>query len=183
MKRILIFFLFFFIVTVQAAFAQEIISTNAATAAITPTPVEYQLPYPGLLPDSPLYFLKVFRDRLIDFLVSDPLKKAELQLLQADKRLSSGQALFGKGKKDLAESTISKGENYFESGIEKLIDAKKQRFDTKHLERKFSISVRVHKEIISGLEKETTGDIKKKLQDTKKRVAEFEKKVNQFGSN
>src|ERR1700704_2037322 len=51
--------------------------------SVTPAPnntsqtVDYTLPYPGLLPDSPLYFLKTFRDRLISFFISSPIKKAD----------------------------------------------------------------------------------------------------------
>jgi len=50
--------------------------------------VEYNLPYPGILNDHPLYFLKKFRDQFLDFIISDPLKKAEFYLLQSDKFLA-----------------------------------------------------------------------------------------------
>lgn len=174
---IIVLFLFLFGIA-KVVVAQEKIATDEAMLSPTPTPVEYQLPYPGLLPDSPLYFLKIFRDRLIDFLVADPLKKAELNLLNADKRLVAGEMLFAKGKKDLAESTISKGENYFESGIVKLQEAKKQGMDIAGLAQKFSISVKKHKQIVQSLTQKATGETKKKLQDTDKRILEFEKQVN-----
>src|SRR5690242_14285884 len=63
--------------------------------AETPTPVtnDYTMPYPGLLPDSPLYSLKVFRDRVISFFISDPLKRSSFDLLQADKRLEGAYYL------------------------------------------------------------------------------------------
>lgn len=171
MKKIIIFLLVIAIVGVQPIFAQEKISTESGS-------IEYQLPYPGLLPDSPLYFLKIFRDRLIDFLVADPLKKAELNLLHADKRLAAGEMLFAKGKKELAESTISKSENYLESGIVKLKETKKQGMDITGLTQKFSISVKKHKQIVQNLIQKSTGETKRKLQDTDKRILEFEKQVN-----
>lgn len=171
-------FLFLFLVGLQPAFAQEQMATEEATFSKTPTPVEYQLPYPGLLPDSPLYFLKIFRDKLMDFLVAHPVKKAELHLLQADKRLIAGEALFTKGKYDLSESTISKGENYFGSGVAKLQEAKKQGMDVISLTQKFSSSVKKHKQVIQSLIQKASGDVKKRLQNTEKRILEFENKVN-----
>ena len=75
--------------------------------------VVYQLPYPGILPDHPLYFLKVTRDRVQAFLTRDNLKKAQLYLLYSDKRLAMAEALEKKGKVSLALSTLSKGEKYF----------------------------------------------------------------------
>lgn len=91
-------------------------------AAVTPLPTsvvmeeksEYLLPYPGILPDHPLYFLKQVRDGIMDRLIVDPLRKAEFHILQADKRLNMGKLLVEQGKGTLAESTISKGENYIE---------------------------------------------------------------------
>lgn len=82
------------------------------------TKVEYFLPYPGILPDHPLYFLKVFRDRVLDFLIRDPVKKIEFHLLMADKRLNMGIFLIDKGKPSLAETTVSKGEKYLLRAVE-----------------------------------------------------------------
>lgn len=83
---------------------------------VTTTPdnkVVYQLPYPGILPDHPLYFLKTTRDKVQAFLTRDNVKKAQLYLLYSDKRLAMAQALEKKGKTSLALSTLSKGEKYF----------------------------------------------------------------------
>lgn len=83
---------------------------------VTTTPdnkVVYQLPYPGILPDHPLYFLKVTRDQIQAFLTRDNVKKAQLYLLYSDKRLAMAQALEKKGKTSLALTTLSKGEKYF----------------------------------------------------------------------
>ncbi len=185
------FFSFFFLISyllsfifVPIAFAQEDaqrdIYTVSQAAPIAPTvaPVDYQLAYHGLLPDNPLYFLKVLRDRLIDFLIADPLKKAEFYLLQADKHATSGVALFVKGKQELAETTISKGENYFEIGIVKLQEARKQGSDTKNLSQIFAVSLQKHKELVTGLIAQSSGgDVKKKLAHALTRLENFEKQV------
>src|SRR5260370_38981843 len=75
-----------------------------AKTATDSSKMDYQLPYPGILPDNPLYELNALRDRIYGFLISDPLKKSEFDLLQADKRLAVGISLFNKGKKELAET-------------------------------------------------------------------------------
>lgn len=150
----------------QTSSAQDIASESAKN--------EYQLPYPGLLPDNPLYKIKAFRDRLIEFLISDPIKKAEFDLLAADKRLAIGIALFDKKKFDLAESTISKGENYFDEGIKNLETARKEgRQIDPSLIVAYDSSTKKHREILEGLIKRANGDIKKKLTKTLQRVNEF----------
>jgi len=97
-----------------------------ATPAATQATVDYTLPYPGLLPDSPLYFVKQIRDWIMDKLVNDPVKKAEFNVLQADKRLSMGVMLIEKGNGALAEQTISKGEKYMNSAVLGLVGVKSQ---------------------------------------------------------
>ena len=88
--------------------------------------VAYNLPYPGLLPDSPLYLAKIVRDRITDFLTRDNLKKAELYLLYSDKRAAMSLLLAHKGKNQLAIDTFVKGEKYFLKIPNLLKSAKKQ---------------------------------------------------------
>lgn len=73
---------------------------------------DYVLPFPGILPDNILYTLKIARDKVFEFLIVDQVKKADFYLLQADKRLTSGEALIAKSKFLLGEQTISKAEKY-----------------------------------------------------------------------
>lgn len=100
-----------------------------ASETLVKTPQEkviYNLPYPGLLPDSPLYITKIIRDKITDFLTRDNLKKAELYLLNSDKRASMSMALALKGKNQLAIDTFMKGEKYFIKIPDLLRSAKKQ---------------------------------------------------------
>lgn len=76
--------------------------------------VVYDLPYPGILPDNPLYFLKAIRDKAIDILTRDQIQKARLYLLFSDKRVNMSILLSKKGKQKLATTTLSKAEKYFE---------------------------------------------------------------------
>ena len=124
MKKILIFILcisFFLGCLPLFSLAQEEISEASSSPKI-----EYFLPYPGILPDHPLYFLKIFRDRILDLLVKDPIKRIELDLLMGDKRLNMGVFLIDKGKPALAETTVSKGEKYFLKVVEGMKGAKEQ---------------------------------------------------------
>lgn len=100
-------------------------ATESASQKDT-TVVEYELPYPGLLPDNPLYVFKQFRDWLLDHLIVDPAKKAEFSITQADKRLGMGMILNASGKYVLGEQTISKGEKYMNTALTSLQALKAQ---------------------------------------------------------
>lgn len=139
--------------------------------------VEYTLPYPGLLPDSPFYILRTTRDRIISFLISDPLKKAEFDLLQADKRLAAGMYLANKNKYELANTTISKGENYFESALTKAAEAKERGIAVDSIASSLYHSSLKHQEAIKEMEQKTKGELRAKFSAELKRAKEFEKKA------
>ncbi len=174
MKK-LIFLVGFILILLTSvpSFAQE----NQESSPSAQIKVDYILPYPGLLPDSPLYFLRTTRDRIISFLISDPLKKAEFDLLQADKRLAAGIYLSNKNKYELSLTTISKGENYFESALQKAEEAKKQGIAVGSIASSLYHSSLKHQEIIKELEQKTKGDLRTKFAQEAKRAAEFEKKA------
>lgn len=88
--------------------------------------VDYSLPFPGaVLPDSPFWFIKVSRDKLWLFITTDASRRAELQLLFADKRLGSAKILFEKNNPALGMATLEKAERYLSeaSDTEKQIRA------------------------------------------------------------
>ena len=174
-RKILVFILFFFFVP-QASFAQ-VKSFSAQYGNIVGV---NELPYPGLLPDHPLYFIKMIRDRFISFSIQDPVKKAEFDILQADKRLGAGVYLFleGESKYLLAESTISKGENYYDEAISKAEFAKKQGLDVRILRGEILSSLSEQKYVLKKLEDMSSGQFKQNLEEGSKRVSDYEKKTN-----
>ncbi len=87
MKKLIVILLSFFLLTHSPVAAQELSSESAGLTQVET--VDYTLPYPGILPDNPLYPLKAFRDRMVSVLIADPVKKSLFNLLQADKRLQS----------------------------------------------------------------------------------------------
>lgn len=184
-KIIIIIFLLIFFLNFETAFAKttlEVLSTSTTSGLVNK--VEYQLPYPGILPDSPLYSFKIIRDRIVSFLISDPLKKAEFNLLTADKRLNTGVYLINKKqqKEELALSTISKGENYFEESLAKIEEAQKQGMNTKYLLKKVFISLNKHKEVLKSLEKKVSVKLNENLRQIEKRVENLEKRATTLSS-
>lgn len=139
--------------------------------------VNYELPYPGLLPDSPIYFLRIIRDKMVSFLISDPLKKSEFDLLQADKRLNAGIYLFKKGKVSMSISTISKAENYFEQAIEKAKEARSEGMAINEITRKLIDSSKKHQEELDFLEKKSPQNFKASFELLLQRVNNFEKEA------
>lgn len=144
---VLIIFLFLFSSTINNVFAQDIVQPNSFAANI-----EYELPYPGILPDNPLYFLKAVRDNVLGFLISDSLRKADFQLLQADKRLAASKALLDKKKYDLAITTLSKSGNYFDQAISKAAEAKGQGENADSLIARLLEASKKHQQVIYQME-------------------------------
>jgi len=146
---------------------------------------EYILPYPGLLPDSPLYIAKVIRDRIIEFLIADSLKKSEFYLLESDKRLQAGIMLLKKraDKSELAYSTISKSENYFEKAIMLAKDAKTQGKDIANQAQNLVRSLKKHRAILASLLKTGPKNLKEQFMHSDKRLRGFDGQVSIFLSN
>lgn len=134
---------------------------------------EYQLPYPGLLPDHPLYILKTIRDRIIDFLIADSLKEAEFTLLQADKRLAASIVLVEKGKHELAEDTVSKGENYLARSVESLRKASSEGKDTAALKGKLAAALNKHEETLRLLAGKAEGKVKDRFTQLASDIVKF----------
>ncbi len=139
----------------------------------------YELPYPGLLPDSPLYFLRMIRDRAVGFLISDPLKKSEFDLLQADKRLNAGIYLFNKGKTSLSLSTVSKAENYFEQALSRMEEAKIQGRNISEMERNLRNALKKHQQELEDLIKKVNVSFTASFEKELKRVASFDRWLGQ----
>lgn len=143
--------------------------TMSPINVVTPTPtpalkIDYTLPYPGILPDSPLYPIKMLRDRLVLALTTDPLQKIEKLLLYADKRLGAGKVLIEGNKVELGVTTITKGEKYLEEAINLAVKNKKiGNLKTASLK---------HVEILDELLSKTTGEANKIILESQKKTVE-----------
>lgn len=115
-------------------------------------PVEYPLPYPGsILPGHFLYPVKMIRDRIWLWLTTDSLKKAELLLHFADKRLETGRLLMDDQKVDDGLTTITKAEKYLEQATNQERAAFEDGKDTAPLLERLSKAVQKHEEVMLEL--------------------------------
>lgn len=173
---VLAIFVFFYIFSFPVA-AQETTSTSSAESSIKT--IHYPLPYPGILPTSPIYPFKMLRDRIIGYLIADPLKKSEFLLLQADKRLQAGVTLLlrDKSHSTLALSTISKGENYFSESLDEVMIAKKQDRDIYDMGVKLSVAARKHEETLLSIDKSVPSSERENYEKELGRVREYIKRA------
>jgi len=154
--------------------------TVAATPMPTVTPqpkIEYFLAYPGILPDSPMYKLKMTRDRVWLWLTTDTLKRAELLLLYADKRVGAGKVLIEGNQVPLGISTITKGEKYLESAIEEAGKAKARGRNVGVLGKNIKNASLKYEEILVGLHEKINSDGKSAVNDLLKSLKILQEKA------
>lgn len=167
MKKIINFFLIMLAIgaiflTQSLVRAQQ--NSEVAKEQTTKT-IDYILPYPGILPDSPLYNIKMFRDRVLSWFISDPLKKAEYYLLMADKRINAGKMLIDYGKTALGESTINKGNAYLIKATEEVKKAKSVGKDISSLTDKLDKATSKHLEVLKAVLEKAPESAKKGLEN------------------
>lgn len=162
----------------------SVLENNATDSAETAEEeIQYELPYPGMLPDNPLYFFKTFRDAVVKFLISDPLKEAEFNVLTANKRAYAALLLAEKGKEELALETLSKSNNYLHEAVVSLSKAKAKKMDINSTLDKLQKSVKKHEQVFSQqIMAEFSESLKKNLEAEIKRLSEIEKAVNSLTS-
>lgn len=114
--------------------------------------VEYNLAYPGgILPDHPLWPLKVLRDKIWLIFKGTDLKKAETTLLFADKRLGASRTLFEKSKPEIGFSTLTKAEKYLEESFEHERRAAAKGAETKDFLQKLARASLKHVEVMEEI--------------------------------
>jgi len=132
-----------------------------------PVDIAYNLAYPGaILPDNLLWPFKVVRDKMWLGLTFNPVRKSELLLLMADKRLAASEILFKKGKSSLATSVLTKAEKYLDQAAEEERIAVAQKKDTSVLLGKISMSSLKHRQVIDELMAYAPEDAKPRIIET-----------------
>lgn len=189
MKRLIllgIFVTFLLVLPFHFTFAQDIPDQQSTSGGqielspstvptATPSPraqkVDYTLPYPGLLPDNPLYALKAIRDKVIEFLISDPVKKADFYLLSSDKRVNTGYYLIIKGKDDMGVLYISKSNNYMSMAESQALSAGSKGNETV---QRIKTAIKKHEEVINQMESQVDKKNRTKLQHEIDRLEEMQ---------
>jgi hypothetical protein len=148
-------------------------------AQTVPQSVDYTLPYPGLLPDNPLYKIKVFRDWFVSIMIKDPLKRASFDLLQADKRLAASQDLLQEKNpsETLILETVSKAENYFYASMHQVSVSKQQGADISDIVQTLTKSNAKHLEIVVHMEQKAKGNLLRGLKTQEQRITDITKSL------
>lgn len=178
MRLVFILSLTLLILLPGLSYAEE----TASGAAELPPPSTYVLPFPGMLPDNPFYPIKMARDRIILFLINDSVKKAEFYLLQSDKRLQAGVYLWRENpeKGELALSTISKGENYFEQALAQTRLAQREGRDIGVIKGNLEQAARKHTQVLTQLAEIMPKEQQDVLQQLRQRTELFAVQAKQI---
>lgn len=157
------------------------IDTAATPSSATiPERINYELPYPGILPDNPFYFLKVLRDGIVKMLINDPVKKARFSLLNAEKRMYAGKMLVDKGKEELALDTVVKSNNYLDDTINAIKSAKTvnpKNPDIKPFLQQLKTAIKKHIEILGDIKPTVSEKLKQQFLIEESRLTENGKTV------
>lgn len=135
----------------EAESLEFVVTANEAATPEAVQEVDYQLTWPGLLPGHVLYPVKMLRDRVWLFLATDPLKKAELYLRLADKRLWAAELLAEKEKVELAVSTATKAEKYLEQAINQEGVARQAGKDTAPFLERINLASQKHEQVLARI--------------------------------
>ncbi len=139
-------------------FAGAVLSRNAMASEVSEIPVSYKLPYPGILPNSPLYILKNLRDQTVQLFVLGPVNKSFYALLMADKRTLAGQMLIENNNDSLGAETLVSAEEYYSNAVKEAVLAKKQNLNVSELAAKLLVASSKHEEILTGASTMVSGD-------------------------
>jgi hypothetical protein len=167
-KILILFFSLLLIAGAKNVYAQQPI--NDPTPTPSPIYIKYDLAYPGILPDNPFYKLKVLRDKISLALITDPLKKMDYLLLQADKGILATAMLVDKNQISLAETTALKAENNYTLIANELNYLSKK--PKNELFTKLETASKKHQEVLTDLLKR----IPKNKQKTFLQVIDFSKR-------
>lgn len=139
----------------MAARGEESFSPAVSPAATTN--IDYALPYAGILPDHPLYYIKSWRDQILLWITRDPIKKSQLYLILADKQLVMGRQLLEKREITLSNDALILGEHHLLSSIVTLINQRGNRNELPPgYSDKIELSTKKHEEVLTDLISQAT---------------------------
>ena len=137
----------------------------------------YHLPYPGILPDHPLYIVKMVRDRLVEWLTFDKLKKVELFEMYADKRMGAARVLIEGGQAELGVETARKAVMYQERAVKKARELKKEGRDIGDVANQIEKATAKHEQVLSTVDEKAAKQGEEGLSKVKEKVRENRRMV------
>lgn len=163
----------------KPSFAVASLKFTVSSAKVTPSPQStpilapkstYYLVYPGILPDHPLYKMKMIRDQVWLALTSGSLKKSAVLLLFADKRVGAGEVLIKGNKVELGLTTLTKGIKYFERAVAEADSAKQKGMKTDEIVSKLENASLKYEEVLTDLEEKVSPESKTYLENLIKSI-------------
>ena len=103
---------------------------------------------PGMLPDSPFYFLKSFFEELGIFLTFNQNNKTERLLMLAETRLAEANVLAEKGKSELAERAIHRHQERINQALDRTEQAKARGMNVDDILTRVSEATNRHQEVL-----------------------------------
>lgn len=139
---------------VKYEFSDSLITSykNPSVLGAEAVNVPYNLAYPGkILPDSPLWPLKALRDRIWLGITTNTGRKADLNLLFADKRIGMSKVLFEKGKAEEGFSILTKAEKYLEKALLQEVENRDNSMDTSEFLKRLAYASLKHRQLIEEI--------------------------------
>ncbi|WP_176233360.1 DUF5667 domain-containing protein [Candidatus Hakubella thermalkaliphila] len=109
------------------------------------------LPDPGMLPDSPFYFLKSWAEDVGTLFTFGDVAKCERLVNLAEKRLGEAKALLEKGKPEVAEKALARYQEQLNSALSKAQEAKGKGLDTDEVLTKVSEATLKHQAVLADV--------------------------------
>jgi len=123
------------------------------------------LPSPGILPDSPFYFLKAWKEAIQNFFTFGAENKAKQFLHLADVRLAEYQKMIEKGKTEIAQKTLDKYQKQLDHALQKIEELKNKGKDVASISQKAEDTVNKHIEVLQRNLEKAPDAAKKGLQN------------------
>lgn len=145
-----------------------------ATHSVSPGSSSMEVTYPGLLPDHPLYFLKVAKDNVVGFFKGEPIDRASYSLLQTEKHLGASHLLITEKKnQELGLLSLENAQSSLEEAIKYTEAAKKEGKSTHDLCQKLKQTAKKHVELYALLEQQHKKENAAKIVDGKTRAEDL----------
>lgn len=126
-----------------ALLAIVVLSVGVAQAQID------ELDDPGVLPDSPFYFLKNWSEGISTFFTFNDLAKAERFLDFSEKRLAEANALVEKGELELGQKAIERYQEQLNQALTKAQEAQAKGLDADEVMAKVSEATLKHQGVLA----------------------------------
>lgn len=110
-----------------------------------------ELPEPGVLPDSPFYFLKTWSEGIGTFFTFGDIAKVERFLNLSEKRLAEAETLVEKGKPEIAERAIARYQEHFNLALAKAEEARTKGLDIDEVLVKVAEATLKHQAVLADV--------------------------------